>query len=196
MFLLVTGSNMSGKSTLLRAIGVNAVLAQAGSPVRADSWVMPPVELATSMRVSDSLDDGVSFFFAELQRLKAIVDQSRAIQPNNGVLLFLLDEILQGTNSAERHIAVAQVIGHLIRQPAIGAVSTHDLELANEPQLAPYCETVHFREHFTRVEGKRVMSFDYQLREGVSPTTNALKLLKMVGLGDEQHESGQARSST
>ncbi len=136
------------------------------------------------MRVSDSLDDGVSFFFAELKRLKAIVDQSRAIDKDSGTrLLFLLDEILQGTNSAERQIAVAQVIGHLVEQAAIGAVSTHDLELANEKQLKSCCQTVHFREQFAEVDGKRVMSFDYQLREGISPTTNALKLLEMVGLG-------------
>jgi ABC-type multidrug transport system fused ATPase/permease subunit len=185
-FLLITGSNMSGKSTLLRSIGVNAVLAQTGAPVCATRLSMPRVELATSMRVTDSLDDGVSFFLAELKRLKSIVDQSRAIDKTDGTrLLFLLDEILQGTNSAERQIAVAKVISHLVRQPAIGAVSTHDLELADDQQLKECCHTVHFREQFTETDGKREMSFDYQLREGVSPTTNALKLLELVGLGDQ-----------
>lgn len=184
-FLLVTGSNMSGKSTLLRAIGVNAVLAQAGAPVCATRLEMPAAELATSMRVTDSLSDGVSFFFAELTRLKAVVDHSRAVDKGRGKrLLFLLDEILQGTNSAERHIAVSKVVAQLLRAPAIGAVSTHDLELAADPLLMDHCQNVHFREQFIEVDGRREMSFDYQLREGVSPTTNALKLLEMVGLSD------------
>ena len=186
-FLLVTGSNMSGKSTLLRAIGVNSVLAQAGAPVCADQLSMPLVELATSMRVTDSLNDGVSFFFAELKRLKAIVDHAGQVDSANGIRqLFLLDEILQGTNSAERHIAVARVIRHLVGHPTLGAVSTHDLELADAEELKKCCQTVHFREQFVTEEGKRKMTFDYKLREGVSPTTNALTLLEMVGLGDAQ----------
>lgn len=185
-FLLVTGSNMSGKSTLLRSIGINAVLAQAGGPVCAKQLGMPPVVLATSMRVTDSLNDGVSFFFAELKRLKQIVDMSRDIDGKEGKrLLFLLDEILQGTNSQERQIAVAQVIDHLLAQPTIGAVSTHDLELAAAKELSDHCDTVHFREHFTGDGANREMHFDYVLRQGVSPTTNALKLLEMVGLGPE-----------
>ncbi len=182
-FLLVTGSNMSGKSTLLRSIGVNATLAQAGAPVAAQQLTMPYIELATSMRVTDSLQDGVSFFFAELQRLKSIVDRARELgEQSPRRLLFLLDEILQGTNSAERHIAVARVIGHLNSWPTWGAVSTHDLELAASPDLIEHCQTVHFREHFVNDNGKRTMEFDYRLREGVSPTTNALKLLELVGL--------------
>ncbi len=183
-FLLVTGSNMSGKSTLLRSLGVNAVLAQAGGPVCAQALEIPPLQIATSMRVSDSLHDGVSFFFAELKRLKQIVDQSRSMQSQSGTrLLFLLDEILQGTNSRERQIAVAQVIEHLLMQPTLGAVSTHDLELATASALKDRCDTVHFREHFTGEAGNREMHFDYVLRNGVSPTTNALALLEMVGLG-------------
>ena len=182
-FLLVTGSNMSGKSTLLRAIGVNAVLAQAGGPVCAEALRLPAVELATSMRVTDSLSDGVSFFFAELQRLKEIVDRAAEVSQNSGRrLLYLLDEILQGTNSAERHIAVTKVIGYLLGSEAIGAVSTHDLELARARELKDRCQTVHFREQFSGEVGRRKMSFDYQLRAGVSPTTNALKLLELVGL--------------
>lgn len=185
-FLLVTGSNMSGKSTLLRSVGINAVLAQAGGPVCADEMSLPPIVLATSMRVTDSLNDGVSFFFAELQRLKQIVDMSREIDGKSGTrLLFLLDEILQGTNSQERQIAVAQVIDHLLAQPSIGAVSTHDLELAAAKDLSGHCDTVHFREHFTGEGEDREMHFDYVLRQGVSPTTNALKLLEMVGLGKD-----------
>ncbi len=184
-FLLVTGSNMSGKSTLLRAIGVNTVLAQAGGYVCAKKLRLPPARIATSMRVTDSLTEGVSFFFAELKRLKAIVDDARQADPaDHRHQLFLLDEILQGTNSAERHIAVARVIKFLVAQPTLGAVSTHDLELARSPELSGHCQTVHFREQFETVAGERKMTFDYVLRAGVSPTTNALKLLELVGLGE------------
>ena len=128
-FLLVTGSNMSGKSTLLRAIGLNTVLAQAGGPVAAEFFRTPPVVVATSMRVEDSLADGTSLFMAELKRLKQIVDAARR-QESGGQkrrLLFLLDEILHGTNSVERQIAVRRVMLHLLQQGAIGAISTHDL---------------------------------------------------------------------
>ncbi len=184
-FLLVTGSNMSGKSTLLRSIGVNTVLAQSGGYVCAERLSLPPVRLATSMRVTDSLTEGVSFFFAELKRLKSIVDDARqADLVEHRRQLFLLDEILQGTNSAERHIAVARVIKFLVAQQTLGAVSTHDLELARSPELSTRCQTVHFRERFETVAGERKMTFDYVLREGVSPTTNALKLLELVGLTD------------
>ena len=181
-FLLVTGSNMSGKSTLLRTLGLNATLAQAGAPVAAKSFSLPPVELATSMRIQDSLEDGVSFFMAELQRLKEVVDHAERLTDQPRSLLFLLDEILQGTNSAERHIAVANVISRLTENHAFGAVSTHDLELASNSELTPLCETVHFKESFTD-DGK--MTFDYQMREGVATTSNALKLLELVGIRSE-----------
>jgi hypothetical protein len=185
-FVLVTGSNMSGKSTLLRAVGMNVTLAQAGGPVCASEFRMPPVELATSMRTRDSLADGVSFFLAELRRLKQIVDQARDAQrPNLRPLLYLLDEILQGTNSAERHIAVLRVIGHLVAYGSIGMISTHDLELARSPELTNACRTVHFHETITsRDDGEEQMTFDYLLRPGLAPTTNALKLLKFVGLDE------------
>lgn len=180
--LLVTGSNMSGKSTLLRAIGVNSVLAQAGAPVRATSWSMPPVEVATSMRIQDSLEDGVSSFMAELRRLKEIVDRAVALRDDpSRSLLFLLDEILQGTNSRERHIAVTHVVKHLTECGAMGAISTHDLELASSPDFEPICQTVHFRETLPPEGG---MTFDYRMRKGVATTTNALKLLQLVGLDD------------
>ncbi len=188
-FLLVTGSNMSGKSTLLRALGVNVTLASCGAPVCAVSMSLPMVELATSMRITDSLAGGVSFFLAELKRLKEIVDRAvtlyQAAKANTPArhLFFLLDEILQGTNSAERHIAVTQVIGHLMQHQALGAVSTHDLTLAAAPEMQDSCQPIHFREHFELVDGKREMRFDYQLRPGVAPTSNALVLLQMVGLG-------------
>jgi hypothetical protein len=185
--LLVTGSNMSGKSTMLRSIGLNVALAGAGTPVCAAKFELPSLELATSIRVSDNLSEGVSFYMAELKRLKSVVDHARDMsQVDDRVCLFLLDEILQGTNSRERQIAVVQVLGHLIKSLAIGAISTHDLELADEPDLQSIATAVHFRETIRPdAEGKEQMTFDYRIRQGVSPTTNALRLLEMVGLGHE-----------
>jgi ABC-type multidrug transport system fused ATPase/permease subunit len=187
-FLLITGSNMSGKSTLLRAIGVNAALAQAGGPVCAAELLMPPLTLATSMRVQDSLAQGVSYFMAELRRLKAIVDLAESARAAGGPLvLYLLDEILQGTNSAERLVAARRVISHLVICGAIGAVSTHDLVLADAAELADVAQLAHFSEQFVAGEGGPEMRFDYQLRPGLAVTTNALKLMALVGLptGDE-----------
>ncbi len=185
--LLVTGSNMSGKSTMLRSIGLNVALAGAGAPVCAKRFALPSIELATSIRVSDNLSEGVSFYMAELKRLKSVVDHAREMsQVDDRVCLFLLDEILQGTNSRERQIAVVQVLGHLIKFLAIGAISTHDLELADEPDLQSIATAVHFRETIRPdAAGKEQMTFDYKMRQGVSPTTNALRLLEMVGLGHE-----------
>lgn len=184
--LLVTGSNMSGKSTLLRSLGVNVTLAQCGSVVCAHAMKLPPLEITTSMRISDSLAAGVSFYMAELKRLKEIVDRSHDYSARDDRFLFyLLDEILQGTNSTERHIAVTRVLRHLLDRGAIGAVSTHDLQLATSPELQACCHTVHFRETIERIAGKQTMTFDYRMRQGVATTTNALKLLEMVGLGDE-----------
>jgi hypothetical protein len=181
--LLVTGSNMSGKSTLLRSLGVCTVLAQAGAPVSADAFEMPPVRLATSVRIRDSLASGVSFYMAELLRLKEIVDSARQIPADSAwMLLYLLDEILLGTNSRERHIAVEQVLEYLLNQQAIGAITTHDLELASSPRIAQRCDCVHFRETILGMESERPIAFDYKLRTGVSTTTNALALLKIVGL--------------
>jgi hypothetical protein len=190
-FLLVTGSNMSGKSTLLRAVGVNAVLAQAGAPVCAEHLAMPPIALATSMRIRDSLEDGVSFYMAELMRLKVIVDLARdAGVGNNPLLLYLLDEILLGTNSRERHLAVVQVLRHLLHCRAIGAVSTHDLDLATSAALANSQRCVHFCETLHGRDAEKPMTFDYRLRPGVATTTNALKLLEIVGIIEGQGAPG------
>lgn len=185
--LLVTGSNMSGKSTMLRSVGLNVSLAGAGAPVCATKLSLPSTELATSIRVRDNLAEGVSFYMAELKRLKGVVDRARELASNEGrCSLFLLDEILQGTNSRERQIAVTQVLRHLLSCGAIGAISTHDLELADEPELQAVSEIVHFRETITPdAEGNEQMTFDYQMRTGVSPTTNALRLLEIVGLGSD-----------
>ena len=183
--LLVTGSNMSGKSTLLRAIGLNISLAQAGGPVCAKSMSLPTVVMASSMRVRDSLEDGVSFYMAELKRLKEIVDLSDKMSDDRQCkLLYLLDEILQGTNSRERHIAVCRVVAHLVNHQAIGAITTHDLDLATSADLENAVQAVHFRE--TLQSGtEEIMTFDYQLRQGVATTTNALRLLELVGIRPE-----------
>ncbi|MBK9713466.1 MAG: DNA mismatch repair protein MutS [Kouleothrix sp.] len=180
-YLLVTGSNMSGKSTLLRAIGVNVTLAQAGGPVCAQTMRLPPVALATSMRVQDSLEQGVSYFMAELRRLKMVVEAAEQAADGR-VLLFLLDEILHGTNTAERQIAARRIILHLLGLGAMGAVSTHDLTLAAAPELAARGRPVHFAEQFTRGDAGLEMSFDYRLRPGIATSTNALKLMEMIGL--------------
>lgn len=181
--LVVTGSNMAGKSTLLRSLGLNLVLSQAGSVVCARRFVHPPATLHTSMRVQDSLERGVSYFMAELERLKAVVDAADAVPPDGPrVLVYLLDEILHGTNSAERTIAARHVLTHLVSTGAIGAVTTHDLQLVDAPELAAAARHVHFRERFSRVNGAPSMTFDYQLRPGKATSSNALKLLELVGL--------------
>lgn len=183
--LLVTGSNMSGKSTLLRTIGLNTVLAQMGAVVCARQLRLPPLRLATSIRIRDSLHQGVSLYMAELIRLKEIVEQVQRSDSRQWQVLYLLDEILQGTNSRERQIAVVHVVRSLLHSSAIGAMSTHDLDLATDPEIAAVADVVHFRESFELdAEGREQMRFDYRLRSGVAPTTNALKLLEIVGLAD------------
>lgn len=183
-FLLVTGSNMSGKSTLLRAIGVNVVLAQIGGPVCATRMRLPRVAAETSMRVSDSLERGVSHFMAELRRLKGVVDAARRGTTGRGrPVLYLLDDVLHGTNSAERQIAVRRVIRYLLQARAIGAVTTHDLSLADTEDLRRAGRPVHFQETVAAGEdGEPVLSFDYRLRPGLATSTNALALLRAVGL--------------
>ena len=193
-FLLVTGSNMSGKSTLLRAVGLNAVLAQAGGPVCAGELRMPPMRVVTSMRVEDSVTGGVSFFMAGLHRLKEVVDAARygvdSPRPDSASsgtdtprTLYLLDEILRGTNSAERRIAARTVLRHLLETDAIGAVTTHDLSLADAEDLVARAVAMHFTESVD--DGPDGLTFDYRLRAGIATSTNALKLLEMVGLGPD-----------
>lgn len=191
-FLLVTGSNMSGKSTLLRAIGTNLVLAGAGGPVCASEMSLPPVSLWTSMRIEDSLEKGVSYFMAELQRLKRIVEAARACRESGDRRLFyLLDEILQGTNTEERQIAARRVIMYLVEQGALGAVSTHDLGLADIEEVARAAHPVHFTEQFHEGPQGAEMTFDYKLRPGVATSRNALKLMRLVGLDFTQESAGQ-----
>ena len=182
-FLLITGSNMSGKSTLLRAIGVNCVLAQMGAPICGDRLRLPPLRVMSSMRVQDSLSQGVSFFMAELRGLKTVVDSALVAQQTGGMpLLYLLDEILQGTNTAERQIAARHIIRRLVDAGAIGAVSTHDLTLAAAQELAAAAVSMHFTESFSRGADGPSMHFDYKLRPGIATSTNALTLMEIVGL--------------
>lgn len=177
--LLITGSNMSGKSTLLRAIGLNTVLAQAGAPVCASRFSMPPLDLQTSIRVQDSLELGLSYFMAALARLKQIVDAAEKGATPGRVLLYLLDEVLQGTNSVERGLAVRAVIRHLLDAGAIGVMTTHDLALAGEEPLKSAARLVHFTEQ-VHPDGR--MTFDYQLRPGLATSTNALRLMQLIGI--------------
>ncbi|AKT43054.1 MutS family DNA mismatch repair protein [Chondromyces crocatus] len=176
--LLITGSNMSGKSTMLRSIGINTVLALAGAPVCAESLELSPLAVRTSMRISDSLEQGVSHFYAEVVRLKRVVDSA-----NRGEqVLFLLDEILHGTNSRERILGAQAVVKHLIERGAIGAVSSHDLGLSPlQEETGGRVRNAHFEELV--VEDK--MSFDYTLKPGVVSTANALRLMRIAGIGVE-----------
>lgn len=188
--LMVTGSNMSGKSTMLRSIGVNAVLAQAGAPVCSRALRMSELSLRSSIRVDDSLEQGVSHFFREVQKLKRVVD---ALHDESPPLLFLLDEVLHGTNSRERVIGASEVVKQLVAGGAIGAVSSHDLGLvALEAQTGGKVRNVHFEEH---VEDG-TMGFDFVMKDGPVRTSNALRLMRMVGLDIPITEPELAPSAT
>ena len=180
-FLLVTGSNMSGKSTLMRAVGVNVVLAHAGAPVCARTMQLPLVALHTSMRVADSLERGLSLFMASLVRLERIVRAAREARQARPVC-YLLDEVLQGTNSAERRVAVRTIVDHLLASWAIGVVTTHDLDLAQDPAFAAHADSVHLQETLTGDGDAVTMTFDYRLRPGPATGGNALQLLRLLGL--------------
>jgi DNA mismatch repair ATPase MutS len=174
--LVVSGSNMSGKSTLLRAIGANFVLAGMGAPVRAARMHVSPLTLGASIRVVDSLTDGRSRFMAEITRLKAIVDAAAARQ---GGLLFLLDEILSGTNSHDRRVGAEALLTTLVRTGAIGLITTHDLALGEIADRLPgAAANVHFEDQF--VDGS--LRFDYKLKPGVVQTSNALALMRSIGI--------------
>lgn len=190
--LLVTGSNMSGKSTMLRAIGLNAILAQSGAPVCAKQLTMSPLKVVTSIRVMDSLQSGVSLFMAEVNRLKRVIELAAQTSEADGLaMLFLFDEVLHGTNTSERHVALRRVLGHLLSHRVIGAITTHDLQLADEPEIRERSELVHFRDILQPQDGRPTMTFDYKMRPGIAPTTNALALLDLVGLGEQNMDENQ-----
>jgi hypothetical protein len=172
---VVSGSNMSGKTTLLRTIGTNLVLAYAGAPVRATRLRASSLQPAASMRISDSLLEGSSLFYAEIKRLKLLVDLAEEDRP----VVFLLDELLSGTNSRDRAAGAEGLVRGLLDRNAIGLVTTHDLSLGKiADELAPKAANVHFEDQLT--DGR--MSFDYRLREGVVKKSNALELMRAIGL--------------
>jgi DNA mismatch repair ATPase MutS len=173
--LIVSGSNMSGKSTLLRTVGINAVLALAGAPVRAAGLRLSPFSLGATLRIQDSLQAGRSRFYAEITRVRQLVDLARGPRP----LLFLFDELFHGTNSHDRRIGAESILRGLITRDAIGLITTHDLALAEiVAGLGSRAVNVHFEDHF---ENGRIR-FDYRMRPGVVEHSNALALMRAVGL--------------
>jgi hypothetical protein len=173
--LVVSGSNMSGKSTLLRTLGVNVVLAQAGAPVRARRLVLSPLAVGASIRVADSLQGGVSRFYAEILRIRQIVDLTAGPLP----VLFLVDEFLHGTNSHDRRIGAEALVRSLVKRGAMGLITTHDLALADIVEvLGAQAANVHFED---RIEGGEI-HFDYIMRPGVVRKSNAIELMRSVGL--------------
>ncbi|HYC92494.1 MAG TPA: DNA mismatch repair protein MutS [Thermoanaerobaculia bacterium] len=172
--LVVSGSNMSGKSTMMRSVGLGAVLAMAGGPACAQSLRLSTTAVGASIRIADSLQENASRFYAEILRIRQVLEMSR-----QGPLLYLLDEVLAGTNSHDRRIGAEAIVRGLVERGAIGLVSTHDLALAQiADSLAPRAANVHFEDHIE--EGKVV--FDYRMRPGVVTKSNALALMRSVGI--------------
>jgi DNA mismatch repair ATPase MutS len=173
--LVVSGSNMSGKSTLLRTVGINAVLALAGAPVRAASLRLSPLSIGATLRIQDSLLEGRSRFYAEITRIRELADIATGPMP----LLFLLDELFHGTNSHDRRIGAAGVLRSFLDRGAIGLITTHDLALTSvADELSPRAANVHFQDWF---EGQDI-TFDYLMTPGPVTRSNALALMRAVGL--------------
>jgi hypothetical protein len=173
--LLISGSNMSGKSTLMRAVGINTVLAMAGAPVRAHRLQLTPLHIGASILINDSLQEGSSRFYAEITRLRQICD----LAENHPPVLFLLDELLQGTNSKDRLIGAEGVVKALLENGAIGLISTHDLALTNiGGQEDTRLHNVHLQDEI--VGGK--MKFDFKLQDGVVTKSNGIELMRLIGL--------------
>ena len=173
---IITGSNMSGKSTFLRTIGINLCLAYAGGPVNANLFQTSLFRIFTCIRINDSVTEGYSYFYAEVKRLRKLLTE---VESENGTpLFFLIDEIFKGTNNRERRIGSESYISALVGKQCVGLISTHDLELVTLEEKLPDIRNYHFKEDV--IDGQMV--FDYQLREGPCPTTNALKIMQMEGL--------------
>jgi DNA mismatch repair ATPase MutS len=172
---LVSGSNMSGKSTLLRSVGMNTVLAMAGATVCAVRLQLTPLQAGASIRINDSLYEGSSRFYAEITRLRQLFEPSLAGLP----LLFLLDELLQGTNSRDRRTGAQGVVRALIERGAIGLISTHDLALTDPAELSRGAlKNVHFQDELENGQ----LSFDFKLRDGVVTKSNGIELMRAIGL--------------
>jgi hypothetical protein len=174
--LLISGSNMSGKSTLMRTVGVNTVLAMCGAPVRGESLRLTPMRIGASLLVNDSLQEGHSRFYAEIEKLGRIC--TLAEQASGVGVMFLLDELLQGTNSKDRMVGAQGVIRALVQAGAMGIVTTHDLALAEMEGLGGGLRNMHFQDEI--VEGE--MRFDFRLREGVAMKSNGVELMRLIGL--------------
>ncbi len=172
---LISGSNMAGKSTLLRAIGLNAVLAANGAPIRATAARIAPLTLGASIALTDSLAEGKSKFLAEVERLHQVLEAAEQPTP----ILFLVDEIFSGTNSLDRRIAAEAIAAALLRRHAIGALSTHDLTLT-EMAANPALRAVNL--HMASPDPANPLAFDYRLKPGVNPTSNALAILRLIGI--------------
>ena len=173
--MLVTGSNMAGKSTYLRSIGVNTVLAMAGAPVCAKYFCLSPVQIISSMRIADNLEESTSTFYAELKKLKTVIDKVN----NNEKVFILLDEILRGTNSLDRHTGSAALIKQLIKHNAVGIIATHDVELAGLKDEYP---SGILNYHFDVQVNNEELYFDYKLKEGICTSLNASILMKKIGI--------------
>jgi hypothetical protein len=174
--IVITGSNMAGKSTFIKTVGVNLCLAYAGGVADAASLRCAPFRLHTCIRISDSIADGVSYFYSEVRCLKRLLEELRA-SPESP-LLYLIDEIFRGTNNRERLIGSRAYISALIGKGGVGFLATHDLELASLAEKSSQVNNYHFRDHVR--DGK--LGFDFKIRPGPSPTTNALKIMEMEGL--------------
>ena len=173
--LLISGSNMSGKSTLLRAVGINTVLAMAGAPVRARYLRLTPLHIGASILINDSLLEGSSRFYAEITRLRHICD----LAEDNPPVLFLLDELLQGTNSKDRLIGAEGVVQDLLASGAIGLISTHDLALTHiGGEQDSRLHNVHLQDQIQ--DGR--MTFDFKLHDGVVTKSNGIELMRLIGL--------------
>ena len=173
--MLVTGSNMAGKSTYLRSVGVNVVLAMAGSVVCAKSFAISPVQLITSMRIADNLEENTSTFYAELKKLKTVIESVNKEEK----IFILLDEILRGTNSLDRHTGSAALIKQLIKKDACGIIATHDVELAKLKELYP---TDILNYYFDVQVSNDELYFDYRLKEGICSSLNASILMRKIGI--------------
>ncbi len=173
--MLVTGSNMAGKSTYLRSIGVNTVLAMAGAPVCAKYFCLSPVQIVSSMRIADNLEESTSTFYAELKKLKTIIDKVNS----NEQIFILLDEILRGTNSLDRHTGSAALLKQLIKHKAACIIATHDVELAKMKEQFPN-NILNY--HFDVQVSNDELYFDYRLKEGICTSLNASVLMKKIGI--------------
>jgi DNA mismatch repair ATPase MutS len=173
--LLISGSNMSGKSTLLRTVGINTVLAMAGAPVRARRLRLSPLQVGASIRINDSLHEGSSRFYAEITRIRQLLD----LVSQGRQLLFLLDELLQGTNSRDRKIGAEGIVRGFVRRGAVGLITTHDLAVTDLSGLREGAlHNMHFQDELR--DGR--MTFDYTLREGVVTKSNGVELMRSIGL--------------